>query len=138
MREMLSGVRTKDRVTLMESWNGHSLSAHASPEDPHDAAGPAPMDMLLAGLAACAAGTFFTIVAKMRLPIDEVRVRVSAERASTYPKVWSSIHYDLEVVGKMPQDRAERALSLTEKECPASVMLGKAAVLTASVTVVTA
>ena len=133
---MLSGVRTSDRVTVMESWNGHSLTAHSDPPDPHDASGPAPMDMLLAGLASCAAGTFFSVVHKMRLPIGEVRVRVHAERSDAYPKVWARIHYELEAVGDIPQNRAERALHLTEKECPASVMLGQAAELTSAVKIV--
>ena len=138
MREMLQGVRTKDRITVMESWNGHELTAHSQPSDPHNSAGPAPMDMLLAGLASCAAGTFFSIAHKMRLPIEEVRVRVQAERADDHPKVWARIHYELEAVGDIPQSRAERALALTEKECPASVMLDKAAKLTSAVKVAAA
>jgi putative redox protein len=120
----------------MESWNGHRLTAHASAQDPHDSEGPAPMDYLLYGLASCAAGTFFQVVTKMRLPIEEVRVTVHAERTDSHPKVWDRIHYDLEAVGDIPVDRAERALLLTEKECPASVMLARAADLTATVTVV--
>jgi putative redox protein len=138
MREMLTGVRTRDRVTVIESWNGHALKTHSSPPDPHDSAGPAPMDMLLAGLAGCAAGTFFSIVHKMRLPIEEVRVRIEAERTDNHPKMWARIHYELEAVGDIPQNRAERALELTEKECPASVMLEKAAEITSSVKVVAA
>ena len=133
---MLRGVRTRDRVTVMETWNGHGMTAHSQPPDPHDSAGPAPMDMLLAGLASCAAGTFLSVVHKMRLPIEEVRVRVDAERSEGHPKVWARIHYELEAVGEIPEDRAHRALELTEKECPASVMLEKAATLTSSVTVV--
>lgn len=135
---MLTGVRTKDRVTLMESWNGHRLTAHSDPPDPRESAGVAPMDMFLAGLASCAAGTFYSILYKMRLPVDHVRVRVEAERADGHPKVWARIHYELEAVGDVPMSRAERALELTEKECPASVMLGKACELTASVKVVPA
>ncbi len=138
MREMLTGVRTKDRITVIETWNGHTLKAHSRPPDPRDSIGPAPMEMLLAGLAACAAGTFFSIVYKMRLPIEEVRIRVEAERSEGHPKVWARIHYELEAVGDIPMDRAERALTLTERECPASVMLAKAAELTGTVKVVTA
>lgn len=133
---MLTGIRTPDRVTVMESWNGHRIVNHADPPDPENSEGPAPMDMLLFGLASCAAGTFFSVVKKMRLPIEEVRVAVYGERAEGHPKVWARIHYELEAVGDIPQDRAERALVLTEKECPASVMLARAADLTASVTVV--
>lgn len=136
MKEMLKGVRTKDRVTVIETWNGHTLKVHSQPSDPQDSMGPAPMDMLLAGLAACAAGTFFSIVYKMRLPIEEVRIKVDAERSEGHPKVWARIHYEIEAVGDIPRDRAERALILTEQECPASVMLGKAAELTATVKIV--
>lgn len=135
---MLTGVRTKDRVTVMETWNGHKATAHSSPPDPRNSEGPAPMDYLLAGLASCAAGTFLSILYKMRQPIEEVRVRVQAERSEGHPKVWARIHYELEAVGDISQSRAERALELTEKECPASVMLEKACELTAAVKVVPA
>jgi putative redox protein len=138
MREMLTGVRTKDRVTVMQTWNGHSLSAHSQPPDPHDSAGPSPMDYMLLSLASCAAGTFLSVLYKMRLPIEEVRVRIDAARSDDHPKVWAKIHYELEAVGDIPIGRAQRALELTEKECPASVMLGKATELTASVSVTSA
>ena len=93
------------------------------------------MEMFLFGLASCAAGTFYSIVHKMRLPIEEVRVEVQAERTNDDPKVWNRIHYALVAVGDIPIGRAERALNLTEKQCPASVMLAQSTELTASVTV---
>ncbi len=138
MREILTGVRTKDRVTVMETWNGHRLTTHSQAPDLRHSAGPAPMDMLLAGLASCAAGTFLSVVYKMRLPIDEVRIRLEAERTDGHPSVWARIHYEIEAVGDIPQDRAERALELTKKQCPASVMLEKACEITSAVKVVDA
>lgn len=135
---MLKGVRTKDRVTVMQTWNGHVATAHSQPPDPHNSAGPSPMDYILAALASCAAGTFLSVLYKMRQPIEEVRVRVDAERSEGHPKVWARIHYELEAVGDIRVNRAERALELTEKECPASVMLQQATKLTASVKIVDA
>ncbi len=74
----------------------------------------------------------------MRQPIEEVRVKIDAARSDGHPKVWAKIHYELEAVGDIPAGRAERALELTERECPASVMLAKTTDLTASVKVMDA
>ncbi len=119
----------------METWFGHSLEAESGAADPASAAGPAPMELLLAGLAACAADTFTQILTKMRLPFDDVTVGVSGRRAPAPPRVWEAIHYEVRVVGDVPRDRAERALSLVERTCPASIMLAQASDVTASVEV---
>lgn len=120
----------------METWFGHALSAESGAADPAAAAGPAPMELLLAGLAACAADTFTQILHKMRYPFEDVSVAVAGERASSPPRVWTAIHYEVTVTGDVPVDRARRALALTERTCPASVMLHGAAEVTCSVAVV--
>jgi putative redox protein len=135
MERIVTARRVAERAFAMETWFGHTVAAESGAPDPAVAAGAAPMELLLAGLAACAADTFTQILAKMRVPFTDVRVHVSGERAPTPPRVWAAIHYGIEVVGDVPEDRAKRALALVARTCPASVMLAKAAEVTSSVEV---
>ena len=136
MDTIITARRSGDRAFAMETWFGHTLNAESGAPDPAAAAGPAPMELLLAGLAACVADTFTQILEKMRYPYEDVHVAVAGERASSPPRVWTAIDYTVTVTGDVPVDRAERALALTERTCPASVMLHSASTVTCSVAVV--
>ena len=128
--------RKSDRVFGIETWAGQYLATESRSQDPVEAVGPAPMEMLLAGLASCAGGTFAQVLEKMRLPFDDIVVAVDGQRADGHPRVWVKIHYEIVVEGSIPEDRAQRALVITESACPASVMLSNASDLTASVRVI--
>jgi putative redox protein len=61
-------------------------------------------------------------------------VKLSAERASTDPKVFTKIHMHFTVSGrKLPAAAVERAIAMShEKYCSASAMLAKTAEMTTS------
>ncbi len=61
-------------------------------------------------------------------------VKLTAERASTEPKVFTKIHMHFTVTGKaLPPVAVERAIALShEKYCSASIMLAKMAEITTS------
>ncbi len=88
--------------------------------------GPAPMELLLASLATCAAATWESIVDKMRLPVAGFEVAVDAERATSVPRVWTDIRLRYHVRTDAPIDRLERAVELTRRTCSVSVMLDRA------------
>ncbi len=88
--------------------------------------GPAPMELLLASLATCAAATWESIVAKMRLPVAGFEVAVDAMRATSVPRVWTDIDLRYHVRSDAPIDRLERAVELTKRTCSVSVMLERA------------
>ncbi len=99
--------------------------------------GPAPMELLLASLATCAAATWESIVARMRLPVGGFDVAVDAARATSVPRVWTDIELRYHVRSGAPIDRLERAVELTKRTCSVSVMLESATSISEKLYVVT-
>lgn len=103
----------------------HVVTATAGAQASSDP-GPAPMELLLASLATCAAATWSPIAAKMRLPIADLEVAVDATRATSVPRIWTEIELRYHVRSDAPIDRLQRAVDLTKRTCSVSVMLARA------------
>jgi putative redox protein len=88
-----------------------------------------PMGLLLAALGGCTGMDIASILAKKRVDLTGLEVRVSADRTEEYPKVWKDIEVVYIVRGNDIQAKdVERAIALSEeKYCSVSSMLGKAA-----------
>jgi putative redox protein len=93
-----------------------------------------PMELLLAGTGGCTAYDVVLILRRGRHNVKGCTVKLSAERASTDPKVFTRINMHFTVSGQgVPAAAVERAIALShEKYCSASVMLGKTAEITTS------
>jgi len=124
---------------VAETGSGHTLMMDGAP----DAAKPEnggqnlaarPMELLLAGTGGCTAYDVVLILKRGRHDVHGCSVKLSAERAETEPKVFTSINMHFTVSGKgVPASAVERAIALShEKYCSASVMLGKTAQITTS------
>jgi putative redox protein len=74
------------------------------------------------------------ILRRGREDVTDCVVEVSAERAETDPKVFTSIHMEYRVTGRnLVPAKVERAIQLSkEKYCSASIMLGAVATITHS------
>jgi putative redox protein len=105
--------------------SGHVITVAAGAQAPSDP-GPAPMELLLASLATCAAATWESVVAKMRLPVSGFEVAVDADRATSTPRVWTDVAVRFQVRSEAPIARLERAVELTRRTCSVSVMLERA------------
>ena len=127
---------TGDRWFDMETSEGLVVTTFSGKTEPGQAPTTSPMELMLVGLAGCVADTYTQILTKMRFEFDDFEVRVHGVRAEKPPRVWTSIAYEVEFRGDVPIGRAEHALNLTERTCPASVMLGRATSVTARVSVV--
>ncbi len=91
-----------------------------------------PMQLLLMGLAGCTGMDIVSILQKKRLDLTGVEVHVEADRAETYPMVYTDIALTYVVRGRnIPASAVEQAIELSEtKYCSASAMLGKVAKIT--------
>ena len=100
--------------------------------------GPTPMELVLLGLAGCTGMDVISILEKMRQPMTNLQVRVSAERADSHPKVYTSIHVEYIVYGEGVEESAlERAIELSEtRYCSVSAMLRESAEITNSFRIV--
>ncbi len=112
-----------------ESGSGHKVVMDGSPEYGGRDLGPRPMEMLLMGMGGCTAFDVVLILKKLRQPVDDCVVEVSAERADEVPKVFTKIHAHFIIKGKgLDPKKVKRAVDLSsQKYCSASIMLGKAA-----------
>ena len=112
--------------------SGHSVLMDASAEVGGENKGSRPMEMLLMGLGGCSAIDVVMILKKSRQKVNDCRLEISAERATTDPKVFTNIHLHFIVEGENINSLAvAKAIALSaEKYCSASIMLGKVAKIT--------
>jgi len=124
---------------VAETGSGHVLAMDGAHDpDKPDQSGQnmaaRPMELLLAGAGGCTAYDVVLILKRGRQQVTGCSVKLSAERASTDPKVFTHINMHFTVRGKgIPAAVIERAIAMShDKYCSASIMLGKTAGITTS------
>jgi putative redox protein len=115
----------------------HSLVMDGAPEAGGRNSGFRPLELLLVGMCGCTAFDVVHILEKGRHAVEDCSCEATAERATEDPKIFTAIHVNFHVRGrKLSEDAVNRAVELSaEKYCSASIMLGKTAKITHSVTV---
>ena len=129
---MKATIKWIDQVSFVaETGSGHAVVVDGSPEAGGRNLGPRPMELLLAGTAACTAFDVVWILKKARQPIAGCTVDAEAERAPTEPKVFTRLHFVYRIRGEgLNPAQVERAVKLSkEKYCSATVMLAKTAAI---------
>ena len=124
---------------VAETGSGHTLMMDgapdvAKPENGGQNLAPRPLELLLAGTGGCTAYDVVLILKRGRHDVRGCSVKLTAERADTEPKVFTTINMHFTVTGKgVPAAAVERAIAMShDKYCSASVMLGKTASITTS------
>ncbi|HWK82203.1 MAG TPA: OsmC family protein [Caldimonas sp.] len=117
-----------------ETGSGHLLTMDGAVDGGGRNLAPRPMETVLAGTGACTAYDVVLILRRGRHDVRGCRVKVSAERAPSDPKVFTKIGLHFVVTGMALSPAAvERAIALShEKYCSATIMLGKTAEITTS------
>ena len=97
-------------------------------------AGPTPLTMLLASLAACSVNSVLMVLRKMHQPVAGVEVDSIALRSEEHPTVLTGITLEFTVKGKdMDPAAVARALQLSEERlCPVWNMLKRGTPIKAS------
>ena len=134
------GLNTRSGMGFVaETGSGHTLVMDGAPDaDKPENGGqnlaPRPTETLLAGTGGCTAYDVVLILKRGRHAVQGCTVKLSAERATTEPKVFTKIHMHFTVTGKaVPPAAVERAVAMShEKYCSATIMLGKTADITTS------
>ena len=119
---------------VAETGSGHVLMMDGAPDGGGRNLAPRPMETVLAGTAGCTAYDVVLILKRGRQEVSGCQVKVTSERASTDPKVFTRIHMHFNVSGKQLDEAAvARAVQLShDKYCSASIMLAKTAEITTS------
>jgi putative redox protein len=110
---------------VCEADSGHAVVIDGPPDIGGRNSGVRPMEMILMGLGGCASVDVVHILNRARQNVENVDVKVSADRAETDPKVFTKINLHFAVKGEgLSEKQVARAVSLSaEKYCSASIML---------------
>ena len=124
---------------VAETGSGHTLVMDGAPDGDKPENGganlaPRPMETVLAGTGGCTAYDVVLILKRGRQDVQGCSVKLTSERATTDPKVFTKIHMHFVVTGKdLTANTVERAIAMShEKYCSATIMLGKTAEVTTS------
>ena len=114
--------------------SGHAVMMDGAVEGGGNNLAPRPMEMVLLGTGGCTAYDVVLILRKSGQDVRGCEVALSAERAASDPKVFTSIAFRFTVRGRgLKPNLVERAIKLShDKYCSASAMLAKTAELTLS------
>ena len=127
---MKASAKWIDGVSFVaETGSGHALVVDGAVEAGGRNLGPRPMELVLAGTAACTAFDVVWILKKARQRVTDCVVDADAERAPEEPRVFTRIHLRYRIRGNgLNQAQVERAVNLSkEKYCSATLMLAKTA-----------
>jgi putative redox protein len=119
---------------LAETGSGHVLMMDGAPDGGGRNLAPRPMETVLAGTGACTAYDVVLILKRGRHAVTGCRLKMSAERATADPKVFTRINMHFVVSGRqLNADAVARAVTLShEKYCSATAMLARTAEITVS------
>lgn len=114
---------------VAETGSGHLVTMDGAPEAGGRNLAPRPMELLLAGAGGCTSYDVIMILRRGRQDVVDCAVKLTAERATEDPKVFTRIDIHYTVTGRgLKPEAVERAIKLSvEKYCSASIMLGKTA-----------
>lgn len=107
--------------------NGHKIIIDADEKVGGNDKGPRPKPLMQLALAGCTAMDVVSILAKMRVEIEDFNVHVDGEMTEEHPKHYSSMHITYEFTGKeLPMDKLEKAVNLSqERYCGVSFLYNK-------------
>src|SRR4029077_20377414 len=132
-------VKWLEQVSFVaEAGSGHAVVVDGAPDAGGRNLGMRPMELVLAGAAACTGFDVVWILRKGRQPVADCVVDADAERAPDEPKVFTRIHLKYAVAGHGLDPReVERAVTLSkEKYCSATIMLAHSVEITYDVRIV--
>ena len=114
---------------VAETGSGHLIAMDGAPDGGGRNLAPRPMETVLAGTGACTAYDVVLILKRGRHAVTGCRVKLTADRAATDPKVFTRIGMHFVVTRRqLNADAVARAVALShEKYCSATAMLGKTA-----------
>jgi putative redox protein len=125
-------IKWTDQVSFVaETGSGHAIVLDGPPDAGGRNLGPRPMELVLAGTAACTAFDVVWILKKARQSITGCVVDVEAERAPAEPKIFTRLHFIYRIRGEgLKAAQVERAVQLSkDKYCSATLMLAKTAAI---------
>src|SRR5688572_4416679 len=102
---------------LAETGSNHLVTMDGAPDGGGRNLAPRPMEMVLLGTGGCTAYDVVVILKKSGQDVTGCEVKLSAERATTDPKVFTKIHVHFVVRGRaLKKNVVEHAVRLRSEE----------------------
>lgn len=105
--------------------NGHTLRLDAEDAVGGRDTGPRPKPLMLAALAGCTAMDVISLLRKMRVEFDDLKIKIDADLTDDHPKVYTAIRVVYQVYGsQVDHEKMQKAVELSQdKYCGVSAML---------------
>lgn len=105
--------------------NGHTLRLDAEDAAGGRDTGPRPKPLMLAALAGCTAMDVISLLRKMRVEFDDLKIKIDADLTDDHPKVYTAIRVVYQVYGsQVDHEKMQKAVELSQdKYCGVSAML---------------
>ena len=121
-----------ENMAFIVKVNGHDLILDSAREFGGKNAGPRPKNLMLVALAGCTGMDVVSILNKMRIKFDDLRVEVEGNITEEHPKHFDHMHIKYIFKGKeIPLDKVNNAINLSQdKYCGVSYSYRKAMIIT--------
>ena len=115
-------IELKGKMSFEVSLDGHKFMIDSSEEFGGENKGPKPKNLMLASLAGCTGMDIASMLRKMRIPFENLKVEVSGDLTETHPKHFESMHITYIIKGKdLPREKIDMAIELSQtKYCGVS------------------
>lgn len=106
----------KGNMAFETEVSGHKLIMDAPQEVGGEDLGPRPKILMLSALAGCTGMDVVSILKKMRVELDDLKIKVEGSLTDEHPKQYNKIHVIYEFKGKnLPLAKLEKAVKLSEE-----------------------
>ncbi len=115
-------IRLVGKMAFEVSLDGHKFMIDATEAVGGENRGPKPKNLMLASLAGCTGMDVASILRKMRVPFEDLRVEVEGELTETHPKHFEKMHIKYFFKGKdLSREKIDTAINLSQdKYCGVS------------------
>jgi len=122
----------KENMSFDVTVNGQKLTIDTSEEFGGNNGGPRPKSLMLVALAGCTGMDIVSILRKMRITFDDLRIVVDGNITQEHPKHFDHMHIKYIITGKnIPADKVISAIELSlEKYCGVNYSYKKAMKIT--------
>lgn len=106
----------KKKMAFEVEVGGHKLVIDAGEKVGGENKGPQPKPFMLVALGGCTAMDVVSILAKMRVELDDFKVSVEGDLTEEHPKHFYKMKVIYEFTGKnLPMEKLKKAISLSEE-----------------------
>jgi putative redox protein len=131
-------VKWAGKMAFETEVGGHKLRMDAAPESGGEDSGVRPKPLQLVALGGCTGMDVVSILAKMRVDIEDFQMVIEGDMTEEHPKHYQSIHVIYQFKGKnLPMDKLQKAVEMSDdKYCGVSALYKKAITVTHEIRVV--